>query len=392
MISLVIFILILSFLVLIHEFGHFMVAKRNGILVEEFGLGIPPRVFGKKFGDTIYSINLFPFGGFVRLKGEDSNEITSQDLSDTSNFVSKTAWQRMAVISAGVIMNMLFGVIIFYLFLGLNGFKSKEIPLLFPYEFRFGNVEKSNTVIFGLDENSPLLNADFPVALGDTLVSIEGEAVNSLYDVRRLVEDKAGQEISVVIKPASPDTLTSSKESLKDDLVELKVYPFVDSEDPKNPARLGVYLGSVAQIHYDTPLQKATAGFTHSYNILSYTISTMKNIVGFSIEERTAEPLAETVSGPVGIYSIVSKILSFSRKEALINLLDLMGQISVSLAFLNILPLPALDGGRIFFIIVELVTKKRVNPNFEARVHQFGMAALLGLLVVVTIRDLGRVF
>jgi len=118
----------------------------------------------------------------------------------------------------------------------------------------------------------------------------------------------------------------------------------------------------------------------------------MKNIVGFSIEERTAEPLAETVSGPVGIYSIVSKILSFSRKEALINLLDLMGQISVSLAVLNILPLPALDGGRIFFIIVELVTKKRVNPNFEARVHQFGMAALLGLLVVVTIRDLGRVF
>jgi len=391
MTSLIIFIFILSFLVLIHEFGHFFIAKKNGILVEEFGLGIPPRIFGKKFGETIYSINLFPFGGFVRLKGEDSGEVTPQELADPRSFVSKTAWQRMAVISAGVIMNMLLGATLFYLFLGLNGFKSNQVPLLFPYDFKFGNVEKTNTVIFGLDDNSPLLNTTPEVNLGDTLVSIDGEAVNSLYDVRRLVEGRAGQELSVVIKPSQEQSSDSSYIEA-DETFSLKVLPFVDTEDPENPARLGVYLGSVAQIHYETPLQKATAGFAHSYNILSYTISTMKNIVSFSIEEGTAEPLAETVSGPVGIYSIVSSILSFSGKEALLGILDLMGQISVSLAFLNILPLPALDGGRIFFILIELVSKRKVDPRIEARVHQVGMLALLGLLVLVTIRDVGRIF
>ena len=185
---------------------------------------------------------------------------------------------------------------------------------------------------------------------------------------------------------------------------ELTVIPYVDMEESKepqsaggleglqNPARLGVYLGSTAYIHYDTVPQKLTAGFLHSYNILAYTVATMGNLVDLSVREGTAEPLTETVSGPVGIYSIVDNIVSYSGKQAFMNLIDLMGLISVSLAFLNILPLPALDGGRIFFILLEVIRRKKVNPNFEAKVHQFGMLALLSFLVLITIRDVTRIF
>jgi regulator of sigma E protease len=151
-------------------------------------------------------------------------------------------------------------------------------------------------------------------------------------------------------------------------------------------------LGTTAQIYYDTPSQRIFAGFLHAYNILSYSVATMGNLVDLSIEEKTVEPLADSVSGPVGIYSIVNNIVSYSGKEAFLNLIDLMALISVSLAFLNVLPLPALDGGRILFIFIELIRGKKVNPQIEATVHKFGMLALLSLLVLITIRDVSRLF
>ncbi len=361
-------------LILVHEFGHFIVAKKQGIYVEEFGLGIPPRIIGKKIGETIYSLNLLPFGGFVRLKGEDTEEYSDEDLNDPRSFISKTPLQRAAVLLAGVFMNICFGVLLFYLFMFINGFKTSPIPLMFDHEFKFGDVQETNTVIFGFSEESPLKDQ---MELGEAIVSINGNEVNSVEDVRKQVE---GNE-DLVVKVRD---LTAG-----DSVRDLAVEPYKNEEGKE---RLGVYLGTSAEIYYQKPLQKASSGFLHTYNVLTYSINGFGNLIGVSVRERSAEPLSETVSGPIGIYSLVDTIMDYSKGRVFLNLIDLMALISVSLAFLNVLPLPALDGGRILFILIEAVRGKRVNPEFEAKVHRVGLLALLSLLILVSVRDVTRFF
>jgi regulator of sigma E protease len=156
--------------------------------------------------------------------------------------------------------------------------------------------------------------------------------------------------------------------------------------------RIGVYLGTSAEIYYQKPLQKVTSGFLHTYNVLSYSVNGFGHLIGVSVQERSAEPLSETVSGPIGIYSLVDTILDYSKGKAFLNLIDLMALISVSLAFLNILPLPALDGGRILFILIEGIRGKKVNPELEAKVHKVGLLAFVTLLILVSVRDVGRFF
>ena len=380
MLSFLAFILILSFLILIHEFGHFITAKKMGIAVEEFGLGIPPRIFGKKIGNTIYSINALPFGGFVRLKGEDSLEVSESELHDHENFVSKTPKQRILVILAGVFMNMLLGAVLFYISLGFSDFKTAYLPLMSDYNFKFGSVNRVQTTIFGFDKDSPLSDEALGVNLGQAIVNIDSIPVFSLEDVRTAVKGKEDQSISVTIKNLRSDDAEKT----------VQVAPYIP--EAGDSAKLGVYLGTSAQINYATLPQKAFSGFLHSYNILSYSVSTLGELIGFSIEEKSVEPLVETVSGPIGIYSVVDSIVDSHDSRILLNLIDLMGLISVSLAFLNIMPLPALDGGRAFFILIEGVRGKRFKPGFEANFHKIGILALMSLLVVISIRDITRLF
>lgn len=375
--ALLIFILILSVLILIHELGHFLTAKKAGVKVEEFGMGIPPRIVGKKIGETIYSINLFPFGGFVRLKGEDTFEYSEEELDDPNSFMAKTVWQRGAILAAGVFMNLLFGVALFYFLLGLNGFKSLYIPLIFDHEFKFGNVQHLDTVIFSFDESSPL--PDKNVKLGQAIVQINGEPINSVQDVRTSLEALAGEGVILTLKDVRGRL----------PLQQITVVPY---EDEEGKTVLGVYLGSAPRISYDTPVQKIFSGFLHAYNILDYSVKGFAKLISISFQEKTAAPLSQSVSGPIGIYSIVDNILDYSGGGVLLNLIDLTALISVSLALINILPLPALDGGRILFVVIEAVRGKKVNPEMETTVHKIGILLLISLLVLVSVRDIFRIF
>src|SRR3989338_10819194 len=166
MISVVIFILILGLLVLIHEFGHFIVAKKSGVRVEEFGFGFPPRLWGKKIGDTIYSVNAIPLGGFVNLFGEEYNELPKSPKSPlpaealakvgkySQAFVYKKPWVKTLIILAGVIMNAALGVLIYYSLLTFNHFQSDPLPLLKPYHFRFGTQE-GRVIATNITKGSP---------------------------------------------------------------------------------------------------------------------------------------------------------------------------------------------------------------------------------------------
>jgi len=373
--TLLIFILILSILVLVHEFGHFIVAKRSGIRVEEFGLGLPPRIIGKKIGETLYSFNLLPFGGFVKLTGEDDTEITSKN--DPKSFVSKRAYVRAAILMAGVTMNLILAIVVFQFVLASNNYKSLYLPLFFDHTFRFGETETANTVVASYTEDSAGKEAGIEV--GEAIIEINDVPVYSINDVRSQVKDKAGREIKVLLMDLRRQ---SNGEIRSVNLVPLK--------DEEGNGIIGVYMTKAVTISYAN--DKVSAGVLHSYNMMSYSVITFANLIKASFEARSVGPVSEGVAGPVGIYSVVGNILSYSGSKVVLSLLDLVALMSLSLAFLNIMPFPALDGGRLGFVVLEMLRGgKKVSPNFEASVHKWGMIFLLGLIVLVTFKDVFKI-
>jgi regulator of sigma E protease len=377
MFTLLVFLLILSLLILVHELGHFLVARKNGVRVEEFGLGLPPRVFGKKIGETIYSLNLLPFGGFVKLSGEDESEIDSEQPADPRSFISKTPLQRALILVAGVFMNFMLAVVLYYTFFFMTGFKTLTLPLLFDYQFKYGQVNATHTVVAGFSEDSPLEMAG--AEPGEAVLRIDGMAVNSLEELRNVLADKAGQEVNVVLT----DLRTT-------DEVE-RVLTVVPQANEEGQGILGIFLGSAANLSYEGT-ERVFAGFLHTYNMLSYTRHVLGQLIGLSVSEGSIAPVSEGVAGPVGIYSVVGAILNYGGPQAYLGLIDFIALMSLSLAFLNIMPFPALDGGRLVFVFIEMIVGKRVKPSIEVAIHKWGIALLLGLIVLITIKDVTRFF
>lgn len=377
MITALVLIFVITLLVLIHEFGHYFVAKKTGVRVEEFGIGLPPRAIGKKIGETIYSINWLPFGGFVKLTGEDFDESDDQiPVDDSRNFKSKTPLQKSAILVAGVTMNILFAVLIYFLMFFITNFKTMSMPLFFDYSFRFGNTEKTRTVVSGFAEDSPAENVG--VEPGEAIIEIDGSPVYDASGIKNFLVDKEGQEVSVLLMDVR---------GLKREFRTVKLTPMVTEDDS---VLFGVYLTDAFRIDYSE--SKVWAGLEHTYNIGAYSMVTLGKLVGQSIKDKDLAPVSQNVSGPVGISHAVSGILTLSGVEKLVGILDLMGLLSISLAVLNIIPLPALDGGRLLFVIIGVVRGKKVSPKFEGYVHRFGMLFLLALLVLITIKDVKSLF
>lgn len=376
MISFLIFILILSVLVLIHELGHFVTAKKLGIQVDEFGLGIPPRIWSKKIGETTYSLNLLPFGGFVKVVGEEIEP--GHELELTTNprsFASKTPGQRILVLGAGVFMNFVLAVVIFYFVLASNSYKTQYIPTLFDTKFRFGTPVELGTVVFGMLEDSSAAKAG--IEAGEAVLSIDGEPVKDVFAVREVLKDKLGKEVSVLLK------------DIKDgDSGTERVVKMMPQTDEKGNVILGVFLAKSVMLDYSNGTDKYLAGFLHSYNVTAYSLTTLGRLIGLSVEEKTLTPVSESVAGPVGIYHVVDGFLNYGGNRVFYHILDFVGLMSVSLAFMNILPIPALDGGRILFVFIEKLRGKPVSPKIENELHKYGFIALLGLLVLITIKDI----
>lgn len=387
LITVIVFLVILSLLVLVHESGHFFVAKKMGIKVEEFGFGFPPRLFGKKIGETIYSINWLPIGGFVKLYGEDEAgggkiRISKSEIRNDRNraFFAKSAWQRAVVIVAGVIMNAVLAAVIFYVFLGISGFKT-ELPLLSDYKF-FG-VKQTNiqeVVISSIAKNSPAEKQGLKAPT--KVIAVNGQKIKSAKEFIEIVGLSKGKKIEITWSALQTQ-----------DIHKTKITPRINP--PKNEGALGVGLFSLssAVLNYETPVQKIFSGIVHPVNLMAYNLNVMTKLVKVSLEKKTTEPLSQGISGPVGIASITGSILEIPNfKEKILGLLNLAGILSISLAFFNTLPIPALDGGRLFFILIEAVTGRKVNQRFESLAHTFGMIALLGLMLLITFKDVWKLF
>ncbi|MCL5970533.1 MAG: site-2 protease family protein [Patescibacteria group bacterium] len=402
LVTLIVFLVILSLLVLIHEFGHFLVAKKLGIKVEEFGFGFPPNALKIKKGETVYSINWLPIGGFVKLFGEDEaggGKIKFQPKADRSltgkvkssklkvkdekrAFFARSVWQRALVVVAGVLMNTLLAVVIFYLFLYISNFKTQVLLIT---DHKFIGVSQTNKNVDGQDPvvsivapNSPAEKAG--IKAPSRIIRINQDKIKDREELIKIINANKGREINITWVEMSTGKEFSAR-------ITPRVSP------PKNEGALGIGFIPIAILDYQTTSQKIFSGVVHPINLLSYNFDIMGKLISVSVKEKNAAPLGDSVSGPVGIFSLVGNIVQIPDfKERMLQILNLAGILSVSLAFFNILPIPALDGGRLFFILIEAVTGRKVPQRIESLAHTIGMALLLALIVMITFKDIFRIF
>src|SRR3989344_564438 len=348
--TLLIFIIVLSILVFVHELGHFLAARRAGIRVDEFGFGFPPRVWGKKIGETIYSINALPVGGFVRLHGED--EAVAEDKERAYFFQGK--FTRFLVVVAGVLMNFLLSILAFSIISWHSGVPQET-----------GRV-KVNAVATG----SPAEAAD--IQNGDVIVAVDGKQVVNSDEFIQEVGTKRGKEVELTLLKSNQETQ--------------KVSTVPRENPPVGEGALGVTFSSKEFVKpplYKRPFVSIREGVKEAVFWVQTTVGGLATVVSQVIQGQKPEGIA----GPIGIFQITGSV----AKEGLLPLISLIGILSVNLAVLNILPIPALDGGRLLFIIVEAFFGRKVLPVFEKAAHAVGMILLLLLLILVTLQDLSRI-
>lgn len=372
--TIIVFVLTLLVLVIIHEAGHFFVAKKFNIKVLEFGFGIPPRIFGKKIGETLYSLNWLPIGGFVRLLGED--EVDKKVLDNDRSFAAQSVSKRIAVVIAGVVMNFLLAFLLFYIVLGASDFKS-QILYNGKYDFVGAN-QQIEPLIFvrQVMENTPASQAGLKE--GDRIIGINNQEIISGSQFTDQIKKNAGQQIS----------LTLADEQKQNQRI-VQITPRQNPPEGQGALGIGLNSAEIANISYDTPLQKIFSGPIHSWNVIAYSGITLGDLIGKSFQEKNADAISSTVAGPVGITSVANQILN-ETENPIIPYLSFMALISLNLAVFNLLPFPALDGGRLFFLYTEAITRKKVHPGFERWVHTIGMAILLILSVLITYADIKK--
>jgi regulator of sigma E protease len=370
-ITALVFLIILSILVLVHEFGHFVVGKFFGVGVEEFAMGLPfsKPIFSKKLRSGM-KLSLYPllFGGFVKLLGEENEQNRPNNQIKGKFFYKVGVWPRIFVVVAGVSMNLLLAVAAFYLFLTLSGFKVL-VPRLSDYQFSSPN--GSVVVITNVETSSPAEKVGLKT--GDV---ISGFA--SLPKFQKYVIANSGKEISLEVA----DMNFNNKKTVK-------VIPRKDP--PKGQGALGVGIAEAVVLDYSTDQDKAMSGLSYTKDMFVYNLNVVSQLVVQSRKEKNIAPLSENVSGPFGIAEAVSQILKLGGWEAVVSLVNLLGILSLSLAFMNILPFPALDGGRLAFLLVEAFTGKKIPGKIENLINQGGMILLLLLIVLISFNDVVKI-
>ncbi|MBI3971361.1 MAG: RIP metalloprotease RseP [Chloroflexi bacterium] len=336
-----VFLVVLSVLVFVHELGHFVVAKRAGITVQEFGFGYPPRLFGIKFGETIYSINLLPLGGFVKMLGENAAP------GDPGAFASKSKRVRAAVLVAGSLMNFLL------------------VPVLFSAAFMVGESVPcgrcERVQIYGIQPGSPAASAGLQE--GDIFVTIDGQPIKEPDDVRRLIRAVGERPIEVVVRRDTQN-------------VSLRMTPRMSPQEGR--PIIGIALGPEF-VTVKRPIWEAVPlGIERTADTLRLFAQGIGQIVS---REQPAE-----LAGPVGIAAMTGRY----ARAGLTYLLQFTAFLSLNLAIFNMLPIPGLDGARLAFVAVEGVRGERINPRIEGAIHFVGLMLLITLMLFVSYNDVRR--
>ncbi len=352
--DLLILLAAISVLVLIHEIGHFLAARFFGIWVEEFGLGLPPRLFGFKRGNTIYSINLLPMGGFVKLHGEEGALNEAKIKKPKEAFFAKPWWQKIIVLSAGVFMNFIFAL------------------LIITFLFTQGVPNPSTVLINEVNDGSPAQEAGLTPE--DTIVSINGEPVKTINEVTEIVLQNLDRELTMLVKRTAYDN---------EEEISLIMIP--RSNPPEGEGALGIELAqNFTTIKY--PIY--TAWFHGLLATLELSFLLVKAILGVFWDVISGFRVPKDVAGPIGMYQLYGE----ARKYGITAILELSGLISLNLAIINLFPIPPLDGSRITFILIEKFTGKKLRKSWEQNLYKVSFLFLIILFLLISFQDITRLF
>ena len=324
-------VLIFCLLIFVHEFGHFVTAKMCGIKVNEFAIGMGPVIINKQKGETLYSLRLLPIGGFCAMEGED------EDSEDERAFNNQPAWQRAIVLAAGSIMNLLTAVI-----------------LMIIIAFYMG---QATTTIDVVQQDSPAYEAG--IMAGDEVIAIDGKAIDEWTDLQTIVGENEGDAVTFTLLRDGTET-------------DITVTPEYDKE-------AGRSLVGVTPIMARNPVKAVGSGISSTWDMTVM----MYDLLG---QLFTGDVSAKELSGPVGIVYVVND----SAKMGFIYVVYLAALLSLNLAVINLLPFPALDGGRLLFLVIRKITGKRVTDEMEGKIHFIGIVLLLALMLYVTWNDIVR--
>lgn len=338
--TLIFALLVFSLIIFVHELGHFLTARLFGVKVHEFAIGMGPQLFARQRGETKYSIRAIPMGGFCSMEGEDA-------ASDDSGSFSKKPWYaRFVILAAGATMNIILGFLICTLFVTLY-YKSVGIP---------------TTTVGKVMDYSPLYDFLKP---GDRIISVDGQRVNIKRDIDFIMQQSDGSECDITVKRGS-ERLTKT---------------FAPYAAKQNDGSAAYLIGFTAEIKPMSVFGVLRESFFQTLWTVKLVFVSLKMLL-------TGGASVADVSGPVGIVSTMNT--AAHQQNGFIALLYLAALISVNIGVMNLLPFPALDGGRIFFVLVEAVRRKPIPPEKEGVVHFIGMALLIALMIVATWNDILR--
>jgi len=340
LITIIAFVGVLVVLIIAHELGHFITAKASGVRVQELGLGFPPRLLSVRRGETVYSLNAIPLGGFTKMAGE-------EDPNVPGSLASKSKGIRLLVLSAGSLMNLILPLLLF------------SIAFMIPHNLVMGQVSVEEVA-----PNSPAAMAGIEPA--DTLLRINGKPVNNIGDVHRYIRLNLGKEITILVEHSD-----STRENVQ-------VIPRWKPPEGQGATGIMVHLSNPTMVRQQEPFWTA---IPMGVSTCIETFALFKN----EIMSWFIGATAPQVVGPVGIAQLTGEV----AKAGISPLLEFAAFISINLAIINIFPLPALDGGRIVFVLLEMVRRgKRIKPKTEGLVHLIGFATLIALILAVTYQDI----
>jgi len=341
-------IVVFGIIVFVHEFGHYILAKLTGIRVEEFALGMGPKLVSKKWGETVYSIRVLPLGGFCKMSGETGNspEYDNREYEDMRRFDKKPLWARASVIAAGPIMNFFLAILLFsmiFAILGIPGDISNEIGSI---------IAQSPADKAGLQP-------------GDRIIGIDDTQVNDWNSLVSVIHTNPGKSLKL--------TVERENKSFKVDVI-----PEFDSAN--NVGLIGI--SSTEPEWKDIGIiESIVIGYKKTIEITRLTAVGLIQII-------TGQVSADGISGPVGIIQLIEE----SARYGIIYVVNLTALISINLGLLNLLPIPALDGSRLFFLFIEGLRGRPVNPAKENLIHFMGFMLLMLLMVFITYRDIVKLF
>jgi len=344
------FLVMFTLIIAVHEFGHYITARLLGMRVLEFAFGFPPRLVAIRRGGIDYSVNAIPFGGFVRILGQDDFSIEQHGAGDPGSFTSKPWWAQAIVLAAGVAMNFVLAIVVL------------------TAAFMIGT--EAPTGVVRVEEVAPGSPAEVAgIQPGDIVRTIDGKDITRTTDLQTYVYGHAGKAVAIVLDRGGRT------------IGPLTVVP--RATPPENEGPIGVRLSEVTSPPTALSLPQA---FAQAVRLTGDVVTQIAELPGQLLARPTNQPGPPPVGGPIQIFLVTAAV----SQLGVAAFLKLIGVISVNLGVLNIIPFPGLDGGRLFFVLLSAALRRRLSPKVEAAIHAVGFVLLLGLLVVVSVADIRR--